>query len=68
MGSYLHPSIVKNANLRGLRRFGEYWPTLRGVIILPPRQPRFLPRLPRWQLIRQKNTYISKQVNETRYE
>ena len=25
--------------------------TLRGIINLPPRQPRFLVRLPRWQLI-----------------
>ena len=50
MGSYLHPNMVKNANFRGLRRIWEFLPTLRGVIILPPRQPRFLARLPRWQL------------------
>ena len=51
MGSYLHPNMVKNANFRGLRRIWEFLPTLRGVIILPPRQPRFLAWLPRWQLI-----------------
>ena len=51
MGSYLHPNMVKNANFRGLRRIWEFLPTLRGVIILPPRQPRFLARLPLWQLI-----------------
>ena len=31
-------------------------PTLRGVIILPPSQPRFLPRLPRWQKGKTKKT------------
>ena len=41
--------MVKNANCRGLRRIWEFLPTLRGVIILPPSQPRFLARLPRWQ-------------------
>ena len=29
----------------------EILPTLRSVIILPPSQPRFLARLPRWQLV-----------------
>ena len=48
MGSYLHPN---NANFRGLRRIWEFLPTLRGVIILPPSQPRFLARLPPWQQI-----------------
>ena len=38
--TYLHPNMVKNANFRGLRRIWEFLPTLRGVIILPPRQPR----------------------------
>ena len=51
MGSYLHPNMVKNANFRGLRRIWEFLPTLRDVIILPPSQPRFLARLPRWQLL-----------------
>ena len=50
MGPYLHPNIVKNANFRGLRRIWEFLPILRDVIILPPSQPRFLARLPRWQL------------------
>ena len=43
--------MVKNANFRGLRRISEFLPTLRGIIILPPRQSRFLARLPRWQLL-----------------
>ena len=37
------------ANFRELSRIWEFLPTLRGVIILPPSQPRFLARLPRWQ-------------------
>ena len=37
------------ANFRGLRRIWEFLPTLRGVIILPPSQPRFLARFPRWE-------------------
>ena len=51
MGSYLHPDMVKKANFRGLRRIWEFLPTLRDVIILPPSQPRFIARLPRWQLL-----------------
>ena len=47
MGSYLQPNMVKNANFRGLRRIWEFLPTLCGVVILPPSQPRFL--VPRWQ-------------------
>ena len=50
MGSYLQPTMVKNAHFRGLRGICEFLPTLRGVIILPPRQPRFLARSPRWQI------------------
>ena len=44
-------SAKKNANFRGLRRIWESLPTLRGVLILPPSQPRFLARLPRWQKV-----------------
>ena len=43
-GVLLTPKYVKNAILEG------YAATLRGVIILPPSQRRFLARLPRWQL------------------
>ena len=46
---YLCPNMVKNANFRGLRRIWEVLPTLHGVIILPPSQPRFLAWLFRWQ-------------------
>ena len=56
MGSYLHPNMVKNANFRGLRRIWEVLPTSCGIINLPPRQPRFLARLPRWQLFCFKDT------------
>ena len=41
--------MVKNANFRGLRRIWEVLPTSCGIINLPPRQPRFLARLPCWQ-------------------
>ena len=41
--------MVKNANFRGLRRIWEFLRTLCGVIILPPSQPRFLARFPRWE-------------------
>ena len=51
MGSYLHQNMVKNENFRGLRRIWEFLPTFRGIMKLPPRQPRFLARLPRWQLV-----------------
>ena len=32
--------MVKNANFGGLRRIWEFLPILRGVVILPPSQPR----------------------------
>ena len=51
MGSYLHQNMVKNANFRGLRRIWEFLPTFHGIMKLPPRQPRFWARLPRWQLV-----------------
>ena len=41
--------MVKNSNYRGLRRTWKFFPTLRGVMNLPPRKPRFLARLTRWQ-------------------
>ena len=58
MGSYLHPNMVKNANFRGLRRIWEFLPTLRGVIILPPSQPRSLAGFPRWQLYSPPYLYV----------
>ena len=45
----LHPNMVKNSNYRGLRRTWEFFPTLRGIMNLPPRKPHFLARLTRWQ-------------------
>ena len=49
MGSHWHPNMVKNANFIRLRRIWEFLPTLRGIMNLPPRQPRLQLRLPRWQ-------------------
>ena len=51
LSTYLHPNVVKNANFGRLRRIWEFLPTLRGIMNQPPRQPRFLAGLPRWQWI-----------------
>ena len=50
MESCLHPNMAEKAKFRGFRRIWEFLPTLRGVMILPTSQPRFLAWLPRWQL------------------
>ena len=48
---YLHPNMVKKKSLTlKLRFFLVYNEYTRGSMILPPRQPRLLVRLPRWQL------------------
>ena len=41
MGYYLHPNMIKNVNFRGLHRIWRFLPTLRRIMNLPLRQPRF---------------------------
>ena len=73
MGSYLHLNMVKNANFRGLPRIWEFLPTLHGVIILPPSQPRFLARFLSLAIMafiattgkQQSNCFLSWQKNKT---
>ena len=56
---YLHPNMVKKKSLTlKLRFFLVYTEYTRGSMILPPRQPRLLARLPRWQLAQVYALYV----------